>query len=98
MQHSVDFVRKIRAKFGIRNLLQSTYIGQNSDGITSDCQISNQSFVKENRHNSRTKYDIDITLGPVTERDKRNTTISKKIDDNFMSENCVVIVSFPIYG
>ena len=36
--------------------------------------------------------------GSVTELDKRNKTTSKKFDDNVMSANCDVIVSFPIYG
>ena len=30
---------------------------------------------------------------PVTEIGKRNKTASKKIDDNFMPENCDVIVT-----
>ena len=41
-----------------------------------------------------------MKLGPVTKLDKRNTSTSKKkkIDDDFMSGNCDVIVFFPIYG
>ena len=39
-----------------------------------------------------------MKLGTVTKIDKRNTTKSKKIDDDFISENCDVIVNFPIYG
>ena len=38
-----------------------------------------------------------MKLGPVTKLDKRNKTISKKYDD-FMSENCDVIVIFQILG
>ena len=41
--------------------------------------ISGQSLIKENCHNSRTSGDIDIKLGPVTKRDKRNKTTSKKL-------------------
>ena len=37
-----------------------------------------------------------MKLGLVTKRDKKNK--SKKIDDNVMSANYDVIVSFPIYG
>ena len=39
-----------------------------------------------------------MKLGPVTKLDKRNKTMSKKFDDDVMSENCDVIVSFLIYG
>ena len=39
-----------------------------------------------------------MKLGPVTKLDKRNKTTSKKFDDNFMSENCDVIVIFRIFG
>ena len=53
---------------------------------------------KPSRDNSRTSYDIDIKLGPVTKLDKRNTATSKKIDSDAMSENCDVIVFFQIYG
>ena len=39
-----------------------------------------------------------MTFGPVTKRDQRNKAISKKTDHESMSENCDVIVIFPIYG
>ena len=39
-----------------------------------------------------------MKLGPVIKLDKRNKITSKKIDDDVMSENCDVIVIFPIYG
>ena len=39
-----------------------------------------------------------MELGPVTKLDKRNTTTSKKIDDDIMSENCDLIVISLIYG
>ena len=38
-----------------------------------------------------------MKLGPVTTLDKRNKAASKKFDDDVMSENCDVIVIFPIY-
>ena len=41
---------------------------------------------------------FDIKLGPVTKLDKRKKTPSKTFDNNFMSENCDVIVIFSIYG
>ena len=61
-------------------------------------RISDQSLIKENCHNSRTSDDIDMKLGPVTKIDKRNKTMSKKIHDEVMSENCDVIVIFRIFG
>ena len=39
-----------------------------------------------------------MKLGPVTKLDKRNTTTSEKSDNDIMSENCGIIVIFPIYG
>ena len=65
MQYSVNFIREIRAKFGITVSPQSPDIRQNSDGGISDFQISGQSLIKENCYNSRTSDDIDMTLGTV---------------------------------
>ena len=46
-----------------------------------------------------TTHDIDMKLGPVTERDKGNTATSNKFDDEFMPVNCdVIVVVFSIYG
>ena len=39
-----------------------------------------------------------MKLGPVTKLDKRNTTTSKKIDVDVISENCDIIVTFRIFG
>ena len=40
-----------------------------------------------------------MKLGPVPKHDyKRNTTTSKKINDDVMPVNCGFIVFFPIYG
>ena len=60
-------------------LPQSPDIGQNIYGGISDFWISGQSFMKENCHNSRTRDGIDLKLGPVTELDKRNKILSKKL-------------------
>ena len=38
-----------------------------------------QYLIKQNCHNSRTSDDIDITLGRVSKRDRRNKTRSKKL-------------------
>ena len=77
---------------------QSPDIGQNSEGGISDFQVSGQSLIKENCHNSRTSDDIDMKLGPVTKLDKGNKTTSKKIDFEVMLENCDVIVLFRSFG
>ena len=39
-----------------------------------------------------------MELEPVTKTDKRNKTMSKKINNYVMLENCDGIVIFPIYG
>ena len=39
-----------------------------------------------------------MKLGPVTKRDKKNKTASKKCDVDVMSENCDVIVIFQFFG
>ena len=65
-------------------------------GDISDFRISGQSLIKENCNNSRTSGNIDMKFGPVTNLDKKNKTTSKKFDDDVMSENCEVIVIFPI--
>ena len=71
---------------------------QNSDAGISDFQISGQSLLKENCHNSRTSDDVDMKLGSVTKIDKKNRTTSKNFDVDVMSENCDVMVVFRIFG
>ena len=39
-----------------------------------------------------------MKLGPVTKFDKRSTVTLKKFDDDFMSTNCDVIVTFQIFS
>ena len=90
-------IRNILVKLGIFNSPQSPDIGQNPDGGISDFRISGQSLIKENFHNSRTTDDINMKLVPVTKLGKRNKTLPKKFDDDFISENYDVIVIFPIY-
>ena len=63
-----------------------------------DFWISSQSLIKLNWHNSRTSDDIDMKFGLVTKLDKTNKAVPKKHDNDFMSENCEVIVIFPIHG
>ena len=91
-------IRDICAKFDIPNLPQSPDNGQNLDGGIFDFQISDQSFIKENFHNSRTINDIDMKLGSVTKFGKINTARSKTFDDDVMSKTCGIIDLFPIYG
>ena len=91
-------IRDIRAKCGVHNSLQSPDIGQNSDEGISDLQISAQSLIKENCHNSRTSDDVDMNFGPVTKLNKRNKTRSKKFDVHVKSEHCDAILIFRISG
>ena len=39
-----------------------------------------------------------MELGPLNKLDKRNKTTSKEFNDVVISENCDVIVIFPIYS
>ena len=64
----------------------------------SNFRISDQFLIKENCHNSRTSDDIDMKLGPVTKRDKRNKTTSKKFGEDVMSAICEVVVIFQAFG
>ena len=54
--------------------------------------------MKENCHNSRTRDNIDMKLGPVTKFDKTDKTTLKNSDVNVMLENCDVIFFFWIFG
>ena len=72
--------------------------GKTQTGVISDFQISGQSLIKENCHNSWTSDYIDLKLRPVTKLDTTNKTMSKKLDDDVLLANCQVIVIFPIYG
>ena len=71
--------RGVRAKFGIPYSPQSPDIGENSNKGISDFQISGQSLIKGNCHNSRTSDEIDTKPGPVTKLDKRNKATSKNL-------------------
>ena len=77
---------------------QSPDIGQTSEGSIFDFWIFGQSRIKINCFNSRTSDDTVMKLGPVTKRDRRYKATSKKIDDDFISENFDVITIFPVYG
>ena len=39
-----------------------------------------------------------MKLEPVTKLDKSNKTMSKNFDDDVMSENCDVLLTFQIFG
>ena len=92
------FIGNIRVKIGIPKSLLFPDIGQKWEGGTSDFQISVQSIIKKNFHNFRISNDIDMRLEPVTKLDRRNKTTSKKSDNNIMSINCGVIVTYLIYN
>ena len=53
---------------------------------------------KKSYQNSGTMDDIDINLRPVTKMGKKNTTKSKKFDDEVVSVNYDIIIVFSIYG
>ena len=82
------FIRDVRAKFGICNLLHFPDIGQNSDKGLSNNWNFGQSFINENYHNFRSSHDIDIKLGPVTKTNNRNEATLKKL----MITSCQQIV------
>ena len=86
------------SKCGIPYSPHSSDIGQNSDGGISDFFNPGQLLLKGNCHNSRTSDDIEMKFKPVTKLDKRTKKKSKRIDDGVMSENCDVIVIFPIHN
>ena len=48
-------------------------------------QILDKSCRNKHVRNSRTSNYIDMKLGPVTKLDERNTTSSKKFDDDLVS-------------
>ena len=67
------------AKFGTPNLPQSTDIVKNSNGGISNFWIYGQSLINANFHDTRSIYDIDVKLGPVTKLEKKNKTTSKQV-------------------
>ena len=73
---------------------QSPDIEQNSNGGISDFQISGQSLIKENCHDSRTSNDTDMKLGPVTKINRINKAMSKIFDDDVMLEILTSLLFF----
>ena len=63
----------------IASFPQSSDIEKKSDEDISDFQISGQSLKKEKYNNSRTSYDIDMKLAPVTKVEKKNKKLSNKL-------------------
>ena len=57
-----------------------------------------KSLTNNNCHNSRPSADINMILELVTKLDKRNTTTSKKFDDDVVLGNYDVIMIFSIDG
>ena len=93
LQHSVTSYQKHSCQIWYPELVHNSILDKTQTGI-SDFRISGQSLIKENCYNARTIDDIDMKLRPVTKRDKRNKTTSKKFDDDVMSGNSDVIVIF----
>ena len=73
---------------------QSPDIVPNSDGGISDFRISGPSLIKENCLNSRTTDVINMKLGPVNNRYKKNKTTSKNFDGDVMSK---IVTSFSFF-
>ena len=73
---------------------QSSHIWQNSDKGIFDFNISAQSLLKQNCHNTRTSDDINMKLGPVTELDKKNKMKSKKLT---MRSSWQIVTSLSIF-
>ena len=71
---------------------QSPDIEENSDGAIFNFQISGESFINDNYHNSKYSHDIDIKLEPVTKCDKRKTAALQKFDVDVELTNCDLIV------
>ena len=86
------FIRNIRAKFGISNLPQSPYIGQNSDVGISNIWISGQSLNQKPIMILTWSSDQQLNLT------REIKTTSKKLDNDVMLANCDVIAVFPIYS
>ena len=59
-------------------------IGQNSGGGISISGFLVKSLLNKNCHNCRTSNGIGMTFGSVTILDQRNTTTSKKFDDDIV--------------
>ena len=88
-------MRNVCTRFGILYPSQSPDIGKNPDRAISNFQISGQSLIKRNCHNSWTNDDINMKIKPVTKLDKAT---SKRFNDDVVSGSCDVISIFPVYG
>ena len=87
------FIRDICVKFGIPNSPQSLDIVKNLDEGISDFQISGQSLINENCHNSRTSIDIDMKHRPVTKLDKKRRQSQKNLTIT-SCQQLVMLLSF----
>ena len=67
---------------------------QNSDRVFSISGFLVKSLINKNCPNSKTSNNIDMKLGPVTKLGEKNTTTSKKFDDDVVLANDDVIVTF----
>ena len=62
-----------------------------------DFLISDQSLIKENCHNSRANFDIDMEFELGTKPAEKSTAMPKKFDGYVMLARCRIIVIFSIY-
>ena len=72
-------------------------LGKTQTGVFPNSRFLDTSIIKENCNNARTIDDIDMRLRQVIKLYKKNKATSKNFDDDIMSEDCDVIVSFSIY-
>ena len=79
-------------------ILGKTQTGYWAKLSISNLQISDQSLINENCHTTRTSNDIDMKLGRVCKRGKKNREMSEKFDDDALTTHCDAIVIFLIYG
>ena len=59
-------------------------MGKNSDGAIAYFQVSGYALMNKNCHNSSASNDIDMKLGSITKRNKRNTSDLQKIESDVM--------------
>ena len=89
------FIRNIRVKFGIHKSPQSRDIGQTSEEVICNFRIFGQSLITKNCQNSRTRHDIEMKLGPVTNFNERIMATSRKFDDDVISTNYIFFQVMP---
>ena len=100
MQHSVILLETFASNLVSLTCPSLQILGKTETGVFSIFRfLANPLYPKNviTCHN-RTCHDIDMKLGPAIKVDKRSNGDVKKFNDYVISENCDVILLFPIYG